>query len=192
VPTLPAELVNVVNKCLRKSAEDRYHDAAELARALAPFAGEGGAAAAERCQRILEQGRSLRSAAPSAPEPPTETFSQMMADSPTSSDASGPAGPKASTSDAFGEAIPSNTDTSFGRTQRRTIPPGSRLGLLIGGLLLVVAAVTVGALWLRRDTALAARPATSGVLEQERTAATVDTSMSATQSDAGTLEPRAR
>lgn len=52
-PDLPAGLFDIVGRCLRKTPAERYPDVAELAQALAPFAGESGAAAAEQCRRIL-------------------------------------------------------------------------------------------------------------------------------------------
>jgi eukaryotic-like serine/threonine-protein kinase len=52
-PDLPAALVDIVARCLRKVPEERFRDVTELAQALAPFAGEGGAAAAEQCRRLL-------------------------------------------------------------------------------------------------------------------------------------------
>jgi serine/threonine-protein kinase len=65
-PDLPAPLLDVVARCLRKSPADRYADVAELAQALAPFAAPGGQAAADQCRRILDQRRVDASGAPPA------------------------------------------------------------------------------------------------------------------------------
>jgi serine/threonine-protein kinase len=54
-PELPAGMLGIVSRCLRKLPEERFADVAELALALAPFAGEGGGAAAEQCRRVLKQ-----------------------------------------------------------------------------------------------------------------------------------------
>jgi serine/threonine-protein kinase len=54
-PELPAGMLDIVNRCLRKLPEERFADVAALALALAPFAGQGGGAAAEQCRRILKQ-----------------------------------------------------------------------------------------------------------------------------------------
>lgn len=66
-PALDPALVAVVFRCLEKDRERRYRDVAELARALAPFSGVGGAASAERVEKILR--RSIAPArSPSAPD----------------------------------------------------------------------------------------------------------------------------
>ncbi len=108
-PALPAELISIVNRCLRKSADERYGDVAELARALAPFAGDDGEgeAAAQRCRRILEPGFS------------GDFVKSARRPSPSS-------------------AALSSTATTFGRTQRWSLTPASRrrasAGLLVVAL----------------------------------------------------------
>jgi len=52
-PDLPAEFVAAVERCLRVSPSERHADVAELAEALAPFAGPDAGARAERCCAIL-------------------------------------------------------------------------------------------------------------------------------------------
>jgi serine/threonine-protein kinase len=52
-PDAPAGLEAVVLRCLEKNPNRRYADVGELALALAPFAGSGGMAAAERARRVL-------------------------------------------------------------------------------------------------------------------------------------------
>lgn len=65
-PDLPAPLLDIVARCLRKLPADRYADVAELAQALAPFAQAGGQAAADQCRRILAQRRTDASGSPPA------------------------------------------------------------------------------------------------------------------------------
>lgn len=52
-PELPAEIDQVIARCLGKEARDRYQDVAELAAALAPFASEANRASVPRIRRIL-------------------------------------------------------------------------------------------------------------------------------------------
>jgi len=53
-PDVPAALAAAIERCLRVEPAERYADIAELAAALAPFAGPAGSARAERCRQILE------------------------------------------------------------------------------------------------------------------------------------------
>ncbi len=50
---LPAPLVAAVERCLKVEPNDRHADVADLAQALAPFAGFEGEISAERCRKIL-------------------------------------------------------------------------------------------------------------------------------------------
>jgi eukaryotic-like serine/threonine-protein kinase len=145
VPSLPTELVSVIGKCLRRDAHDRYSDVAELAYALAPFAGEGARAAADRCRRILDKNRAGLSDKPnqsSFASDPTGIAQQATAPALPSGGgakivAPGSNSPEtAAASTTEGAGIASSTDTSFGRTQGRTSPPPSRFRL-IGGLSLI-------------------------------------------------------
>jgi serine/threonine protein kinase len=52
-PDVPRGLAQVVHRCLELEPERRYADVGELARALAPFAGEGGLDTAQRIEREL-------------------------------------------------------------------------------------------------------------------------------------------
>lgn len=56
-PQLPADFPPVVERCLRVSPAERYADVAELAAALAPFAGPTGQERAARCRAVLAAGR---------------------------------------------------------------------------------------------------------------------------------------
>jgi serine/threonine-protein kinase len=56
-PELPAQFPPVVERCLRVAPAERFADIAELAAALAPFAGPRGAERAERCRAVLAAGR---------------------------------------------------------------------------------------------------------------------------------------
>lgn len=55
---IPAELDEVILRCLRIDPNERYADTAELAIALAPFGPEGSVARADAIARILESARS--------------------------------------------------------------------------------------------------------------------------------------
>ncbi len=52
-PYLPTEFAAAAERCLRVAPKERYADMAELAQALAPFAGPQGAAHVERCRALL-------------------------------------------------------------------------------------------------------------------------------------------
>jgi serine/threonine-protein kinase len=53
-PALPAAFCEVVHRCLAKNRDVRFQDVAELAAALAPFAGPDGASLANRVRKALE------------------------------------------------------------------------------------------------------------------------------------------
>ncbi|MBN2574865.1 MAG: serine/threonine protein kinase [Deltaproteobacteria bacterium] len=57
-PDLPAELAAAIERCLRVEPRERYADIADLAEAIAPFAGPSGHARAERCRAILREAKS--------------------------------------------------------------------------------------------------------------------------------------
>jgi serine/threonine-protein kinase len=52
-PDLPAPLVAAVERCLQVEPDERHADVADLAQALAPFAGFEGEISADRCRKIL-------------------------------------------------------------------------------------------------------------------------------------------
>src|SRR5262249_52738345 len=54
-PDVPAELRAVVERCLRRLPGERYPHVADLAEALAPFAGERGRAAARSIQSMASR-----------------------------------------------------------------------------------------------------------------------------------------
>jgi eukaryotic-like serine/threonine-protein kinase len=54
---VPAALGAAIERCLRLEPDERYPDIAELACALAPFAGPTGRERAERCRQILDARR---------------------------------------------------------------------------------------------------------------------------------------
>jgi serine/threonine protein kinase len=53
LPEAPPELEAILNKCLEKDVEARYHDVAELARVLYPFGQRRSRVSAERCAQVL-------------------------------------------------------------------------------------------------------------------------------------------
>jgi serine/threonine-protein kinase len=52
-PDLPTPLVDAVERCLKVEPNERHADVADLAQALAPFAGFEGEISADRCRKIL-------------------------------------------------------------------------------------------------------------------------------------------
>jgi serine/threonine protein kinase len=81
-PDIPAELAAVIGRCLEKDREARFASAAELARALLPFAPERARSAAERAGSMAPAfpvSRRGSSAPPSAPPsgPSPDTQSEM-------------------------------------------------------------------------------------------------------------------
>lgn len=56
-PELPSDFAAAVERCFRASPAERYADIAELAAAVAPFAGTGAAERVERCRVLLRTGR---------------------------------------------------------------------------------------------------------------------------------------
>jgi serine/threonine-protein kinase len=79
---VPRGLVEVIERCLRKSPADRFADVGELGTALAPFV-PGGPESAARIGRILHRPRSPESAAPESLEnAPTVSAEHDTAPSP--------------------------------------------------------------------------------------------------------------
>jgi serine/threonine-protein kinase len=60
-PDLPAELVLVIERCLRKSPSERFANAAELAEALEPFVSQASRHNIERARKAIQARGSLRS-----------------------------------------------------------------------------------------------------------------------------------
>jgi eukaryotic-like serine/threonine-protein kinase len=124
-PDIPEGLGDAVAKCLQKRVDDRFDNVAELAKALAPYAGDFGTASAARVHRIL--GGTITSKVDG---------SQV----------------RAAMSSLHQSAVPTpagaNTNTSFGRTSSDAEPapePASKKGvpivpIAVAGALLVAAA----------------------------------------------------
>lgn len=73
---VPAGLDSIVTRCLAKDSAGRYHDVAELARALVSFGPPRSAAHAERAQRIVQVSRQRSTPALHAPPGPSVAASQ--------------------------------------------------------------------------------------------------------------------
>lgn len=86
-PQVPRPLAQVVHRCLASRPDDRYPDAASLAAALAPFAGEEGELRAARCRRILAAAEPMEStgAVGLGPKGVGETVPGLSGTAPTSS-----------------------------------------------------------------------------------------------------------
>jgi serine/threonine-protein kinase len=183
-PEIPEELEAAVLRCLAKNREERFTDTAEVAAALAPFAGENGAQIAQRCQRILEAA-GLRSAGSSivVPVGPASVGPRSRAlpsSVPTAVTGGGDSAPIASKESTISAAPPSaravsattgpttgvDTATAFGGTDAGTKKPNRvALGALMGaGAALIVA---VGGYRLLRGDAPGA-PAQAGPAGQQQ------------------------
>ncbi len=76
-PDAPAELEEVIARCLVKDVAGRIQSVVELARAIAPFAPDGGKASLERIVRVSKPGgvsKRLGSTPPAAPSTPPLEF----------------------------------------------------------------------------------------------------------------------
>lgn len=58
-PRVPAELAAIIDKCLERKVEDRWADAAALARAVAPFGSGQHAGVVERIEQVLARSKFL-------------------------------------------------------------------------------------------------------------------------------------
>jgi eukaryotic-like serine/threonine-protein kinase len=83
-PDLPAELEDVLARCLRKVASERYANVAELAEALVPFAPERARRHAARCRQLLSAGPRLSVTTDPGrrSRPPTPPFGTQRPSSP--------------------------------------------------------------------------------------------------------------
>jgi serine/threonine protein kinase len=72
-PDLPEGFPPVVERCLRVEPAERYADIAELAAAIAPFAGTSGRERADRCRALLSAGRRGSVSLPVLADPPSST-----------------------------------------------------------------------------------------------------------------------
>jgi eukaryotic-like serine/threonine-protein kinase len=59
-PNVPLALSNVIAKCLERDPKDRWSNAGELARALAPFGPETASPRVERAELVLARARSMK------------------------------------------------------------------------------------------------------------------------------------
>lgn len=59
-PNVPEGLSDVISRCLRRDPNERWANAAELARALAPFGSPGQGALVERAEQVLARANHLR------------------------------------------------------------------------------------------------------------------------------------
>jgi serine/threonine protein kinase len=66
-PKIPEELSNIIAKCLRRDANERWADAGELARALAPFGSDPQTPLVERAEQVLARARLM-----AVPQTPVE------------------------------------------------------------------------------------------------------------------------
>lgn len=144
-PDVPAALEAVVAKCLAKDVTKRYQNVAELALALAPFAGTFGKQSAGRSARIvgIEVPADAReSTAPGLHEPPPSRAPKSQGKTSTpeafASTAVGPTSEtRPSPSTTTPSAVAARTGTSFGTTQAPTpasseTPRSSRTLLWLG------------------------------------------------------------
>ncbi len=142
-PEIPEELEATVLRCLAKNRDERFTDMAEVAAALAPFAGENGVAAAQRCQRILEAA-GLRRAGTSivVPVGPESTGPRSrVAESVAVVGKEGPMSAAPSSKPAVTAVTGVDTATAFGGTDAGTKKPNRvALGALMGaGVALLLA-----------------------------------------------------
>jgi serine/threonine protein kinase len=106
-PEVPAELELVIQRCLAKLPAQRFHDVAELALALAPFAPPRARVAVERCSSILQSANSSSSERGSARASLSELIPLGPMSSPASSTSTveAPARPAPATSKAWPLAV---------------------------------------------------------------------------------------
>ena len=173
VPSVPAELSQIVQRCLEKNKEARVANVAELAKALFPFAQHTSKASLDRTSRVLRRaGVTIASippppngAAPArAPLPSEPSFGSRAA-----AGLVGPASPARASSSAGQQ-----TGTGWDTASAIPPPPRSRLPLVAGALVAVLLLAGGGALALRKlhappvpvhaTSAVAAQPASTGQL----------------------------
>jgi serine/threonine-protein kinase len=133
---VPAELDEIVLRCLRKPVEERYQNIAELAADLAPFGGPGGEASAARTRRILEGAGLVVAGAVRIPSTAPRPKSASLP-------------PDAS-----------STETSFGRTGRHA-NASRRRAIVFAGAALALAVGTVIAVSAIRGSGVAPVPIAS-------------------------------
>ncbi len=160
-PDAPPELAAIVTRCLQRDVNDRWPNVADLALALAPFAGESGRRSAERAQRVLETTGSLGKHLPA---------SAIAAAAATVEPAISITGNPASTDKALPKTMVGWANTG---TDAIDIPRArSKWPLIVGGIIAVLAVgVGIGQLTERSGaTGVAAAPSASVAVAPEPTA----------------------
>jgi serine/threonine-protein kinase len=79
-PAVPAELDDVILRCLKKEPTERYADVAKLARALLPFASDDARPLVERAERMFAQAPSVPDGPASAPRDSRRPSSEELGD----------------------------------------------------------------------------------------------------------------
>jgi eukaryotic-like serine/threonine-protein kinase len=132
-PPMPMPgLEAVILRCLRKDPDQRYADIAELAEALAPFAGRLGRARAEAVARII--GREL------VPMMPTMQMVPMMQAAPPGPMGMqvAPSGPMVASGMPAGTAVPTLTTLGLGAGQSQAMSSRPRRGFVIAAVAVVI------------------------------------------------------
>ncbi len=148
VPGVPLELEELIARCLSKDPADRFATMAELALALAPFAGEAGEREALRVSRILgikgtDNNLIAEESAPSSSHRGSLGIDSQEARASTQVLASNEGVTSSSISQEASEtsAVGHETGLSFGRTEH-SLPSASSRGMpfrLIAGAVVVLA-----------------------------------------------------
>lgn len=129
-PSVPKELEAVIHRCLEKARELRLPNAAEVARALAPFASAEGRAQAERIVALF--GARAGGELVTSPHAPTEPPAGAVASEPASERTS------------MASTVPIGPPSADGVWQEPSAPPSRRLRRPLGALALALAAVVAG------------------------------------------------
>ncbi len=142
VPTLPDELVAIVERCLKKNPDERFQTARELSAALAPFEQTGTVV-------MPAAGAAVHTLAPNSPTPPPNTIGGGA-----TVVTGGSPGVAAGSFSRGQTQLSDNQDWSLGDVDEQRPPSslgggsssgGSKMGLIIGLVLLLLAGGGVAA-----------------------------------------------
>lgn len=167
-PKVPPELAAILDKCLERKVEDRWMDAAELARAVAPFGSGAHTGLVERIEQVLARAKFLEvQATPLETQQVIEAIEaaakRAMATATQQLDATPPSSRRIVVGRPGGASPGARTQDAGSWASLLATPRGRWLALAAGGALLVGAVTSIAAVRSTRMASAESGALTNGV-----------------------------
>ncbi|MDI3290767.1 serine/threonine-protein kinase [Polyangium sp. 15x6] len=195
---LPAELGEVVLRCLQKDPADRFQSVAELAEALAPFVPERSRALLERIHAHLAGPRATQSLPPEAPvgktgntSPGQTTGSSLRKKERSSGGATGGGAPPSGGGERLSTQAMGKTASTWSQTQMGAPSRSGKWFVLTGAVALLLGIVGTRLLGGREEKTMTAEPPRPPAIETTAPAVTIAPAPSVTIAPPKTAETTA-